>query len=305
MSSVEHAQHQPQREGGRGLGGQRRVRAEQHQPQPFVERDVRRGRPCAVCASCWAAASTSSTGSLRAATASGAQPVEDPAPGGGQQPGRWVRRRALRRPGPGRRLEGVGEAVLGEVEAPELRDQQGQQPTPLVAPDLLERLSRHRRRSVVALDGDDGADLGGVAGRQQPAELHRRVEVGHVDEVEAADLLGGLGERAVGDGPPPSTVRTVVAVSAPASASPASIVPRRRTSRSNVAWAAKTVSRSASEARSQAEGSSSVRSRRYLTPRFPSGRRSRGPRSRPRRRRARRPPGAGPRGRRSPRCRSP
>ena len=41
-------------------------------------------------------------------------------------------------PGPGRGLEGVAEAVLGEVEAAVLRDEQGQQPAPLVAQGVLE-----------------------------------------------------------------------------------------------------------------------------------------------------------------------
>ncbi len=68
----------------------------------------------------------------------GPQPVEDPAPGGGQQPGRRVARYAVARPGARRRLERVAETVLGEVEATELRDQQGQQAAPLVAPQLLE-----------------------------------------------------------------------------------------------------------------------------------------------------------------------
>jgi hypothetical protein len=68
----------------------------------------------------------------------GAQPVDDATPGGGQQPGGRVGRVAVAGPGPGRGLEGVAEAVLGEIEAAVLRDEQGQQPAPLVAQGVLE-----------------------------------------------------------------------------------------------------------------------------------------------------------------------
>jgi hypothetical protein len=68
------------------------------------------------------------------------QPVGDPSPGGDEQPGPRVRRCAVARPGPRRRLEGVGEPVLGEVEAAVARDEQGQQPAPLVAQGRGQRL---------------------------------------------------------------------------------------------------------------------------------------------------------------------
>ena len=66
----------------------------------------------------------------------GAQPVDDPAPRGGQQPRRRVVGYGV--PGAGRGLEGVGQPVLGEVEPAVLRDEQGQQPAPLVAQQRLE-----------------------------------------------------------------------------------------------------------------------------------------------------------------------
>ena len=46
---------------------------------------------------------------------------------------------AVARPGARGRLEGVGEPVLGEVEASVLRDEQGQQASPLVAQRPVER----------------------------------------------------------------------------------------------------------------------------------------------------------------------
>ena len=69
----------------------------------------------------------------------GAEPVEDAVAGGGQQPGGGVGGRAVGRPGTGGGLEGVAEAVLGQVEAAVPGDEQGQQPAPLVAPDVLDR----------------------------------------------------------------------------------------------------------------------------------------------------------------------
>ena len=68
-----------------------------------------------------------------------AQPVEHPAASRSEQPRRRVAGHALSGPVPGGRLEGLAETVLGEVEAPELRDQQGEQPSPVLAERLLER----------------------------------------------------------------------------------------------------------------------------------------------------------------------
>ena len=62
----------------------------------------------------------------------GPQPVDDPTPGGGEQPGG----RALRDPVPAPRacggLHGIPQGVLDEVEAAELREEQGRPgaPTP-------------------------------------------------------------------------------------------------------------------------------------------------------------------------------
>ena len=62
----------------------------------------------------------------------GAQRVDDLAPGGGQQPGGRVRRHPAARPGPRRRGVGLLDRVLGEVDALELADQQGDEPAPVL-----------------------------------------------------------------------------------------------------------------------------------------------------------------------------
>jgi hypothetical protein len=72
----------------------------------------------------------------------GADPVDGPTARCGEQPRSRVGRYAVARPGPRRRLEGVCERVLGQVEPTELADEQSQQAAPLVAPDPVE-VGRH------------------------------------------------------------------------------------------------------------------------------------------------------------------
>jgi hypothetical protein len=69
----------------------------------------------------------------------GSEPVGDAAPRRDQQPGGRVGRYAVARPGARRRLEGVGEPILGQVEAAVPRDEQGQQAAPVVAQRRGER----------------------------------------------------------------------------------------------------------------------------------------------------------------------
>ena len=141
------AEHQPQGERRRRLGSQRRVRAQQHQPQPRVAHHLAGIGHDALCLLLEVGLDGEQR-QLAGRHRLGAQPVEDPAPGRGQQPGRRVGRYAVARPGPSGRLEGVAEPVLGEVEAPVLRDEQGQQAAPLVAPRPR---SERRRRSARSL----------------------------------------------------------------------------------------------------------------------------------------------------------
>ena len=70
----------------------------------------------------------------------GAQAVDDPALRRGHQPTCRVRGHAVGRPGAAGRLDGVPEGVLHQVEASELREEQGDEASPLLAHDLLEGL---------------------------------------------------------------------------------------------------------------------------------------------------------------------
>ena len=89
-------------------------------------------------------ASTTSRGLVRARHRLGPQPVEHPSPGGGRQPGRGPVRDAVARPGARRRLDGIRQCVLDEVEPTELREEAGHQAAPLLAHRRHERLvGRH------------------------------------------------------------------------------------------------------------------------------------------------------------------
>ena len=113
------------------------MRAEQHQPQPCVADHLAGLGHDALCLLLQVGLDREQR-QLAGGERLRAQPVEDPAARGGEQPGRRVGGYAVARPGPSGRLEGVAEPVLREVEAPVLRDEEGQQPAPLVAPDLVE-----------------------------------------------------------------------------------------------------------------------------------------------------------------------
>ena len=137
MSSVAHPQHQAQREGRGRLPGQPGRGAEQDQPQPLVHHraPVVRHHPLRVLLQ------LGLDGQHREPAGGdglGPEPVEHPAAGGREQPGRRVVRDPRGGPVPGRRLEGVRQPVLGQLEPAVLRDEQGQQPAPL---------ARHTRSS--------------------------------------------------------------------------------------------------------------------------------------------------------------
>ena len=131
------AEHQPEAERGRRLRGERRVRAHQHQPQHVVLDD-----PAGVGHRHTTLATPDRIGlqerQLAPGHLLGAEPVEHPPPGGGHQPAGGVVGRPGGRPGPLGGLHGIAERVLDEVEAAELREEQGHQPAPLLAHDLLE-----------------------------------------------------------------------------------------------------------------------------------------------------------------------
>ena len=172
------------------LGCERRVRAQQHQPEPLVVQRLARvghDRACLL-GECRVDLEQRL---LAARDRLGAQPVVDPPARGRQQPRGRVAGRAVARPGLGGRGERVAEPVLGEVETTELGDEQGQQPAPLVVPDVLE---------VGQPSTTDLTSMRYVLG-EQASRLDGCVEIGQLDEVETADLLRSLGERTLGHRP--------------------------------------------------------------------------------------------------------
>ena len=144
MSAVVTPEHQPQRERAGDLRGQRRVAAHQHQAQHVVVDEVPGVGPHRPERLRSTSASTTSSGACARRHRLGPQPVEHPAPGGGHQPGRGPVRHAVARPGARRRLDGIRQRVLDEVEPAELREEQGDQAAPLLAHRRRERLvGRH------------------------------------------------------------------------------------------------------------------------------------------------------------------
>ena len=82
---------------------------------------------------------------MRSGDGLGPQPVDDPAPGRGHEPGGRAVGDAVARPRAGGRLDGIREGVLDEVEPSELREEEGDQPPPLLA--------HGRREDVVRCHG--------------------------------------------------------------------------------------------------------------------------------------------------------
>ena len=119
-------------------------------------------------------------------------------------------------------LEGVGEGVLGEGDvARSCAATQREQPSRRTSRAACSSRRAGVARSVIGSRSDvhapstkrvaDGADLDGAPVRPRaPCRAHsmRGVEVGHLDHERAAELLLGVGERAVlHDAASPSTPR--------------------------------------------------------------------------------------------------
>ena len=104
-----------------------------------------------------------------------------------------LRRRAVARPALGGDRERLLRGLLGEVEVAEEADQGGQHAAPLVAEDLLDQ---RRTAPRAAAPRPQPPEPGG---RDPRRELERRVEVVGLEQVEAAEDLLGVRERAVGD----------------------------------------------------------------------------------------------------------
>ena len=149
-----------------------------------------------------------------------AQPVDRPVPRGGGDPRRGVVREAADRPRLERRDERLLDHLLGEVEvaqhADERRDRASRAFTEQAVDDLVRDLGGRQARS--SSGGRSGQSATSAAARRPVPELEDRshldgavssrrdhrgvgdglVEVGGLDEVEAAERLLGLGVRPIG-----------------------------------------------------------------------------------------------------------
>ena len=98
----------------------------------------------------------------------GAQPVEHPATRGRHQPAGRVVGHAVVRPGAARRLDGVAERVLDQVEPTELRQEQGHEPAPLLSHDLLEVVACWLRASRPRSGGSGCRRAGAPSAARRP-----------------------------------------------------------------------------------------------------------------------------------------
>ncbi len=158
------------------------------------------------------------------------QPVDRPVPGGRRDPGAGVVRHAALRPRLERRDEGILDGLLGEVEVAEDPDQRRDGPALLLTEQAVDdgpgRIGRGQRGGSASSSGRDRRSAGradrgradrvvahrarcelqdrpdldrAVPGARDPGgDRDRRVEVGRVDQVEAAEGLLRLRERTVG-----------------------------------------------------------------------------------------------------------
>ena len=130
-----------------------------------------------------------------------AEPVDGPVAGRGDDPAARVGRHAVDRPA----LDGDGERLLdrllGEVDVAEDADQGGDDPAVLLAEDRSIVPRRPARRATAPARPGTGAPRRGRCRRRCALRgpVERGVEVGGLDDPEAAEVLLGLGERAVGD----------------------------------------------------------------------------------------------------------
>ncbi|CAB4721263.1 unannotated protein [freshwater metagenome] len=151
------AEHEPQRERRGRLGGERRMGAEEHQAQPLVHHPtVRAWIDHDLLRLVAEIGLDGQQGELAGGDRLRAESVEDASSGGGEHPRGGVVGHAVGRPGARSRLDGVAEAVLGEVEASVAGDEQGQQPAPLVAQQELELAQRWRHMSGTGRTSTDG-----------------------------------------------------------------------------------------------------------------------------------------------------
>ena len=179
-----------QRERDLGLECQRRVAAGEDQPQPVVT-----DAALVAVARVDRAREHRHLLELGGPGRGAAQPVDGAVARGRREPRAGIARDAVARPAFEREGEGVLRALLGEVPVARHPDEGGDDLAPLVAEccrdgglDVGDYISQIGLTSIDAVPG--AGDL--------RRDLDRLVEVLAVDEVEAAHLLLGLGEGAVG-----------------------------------------------------------------------------------------------------------
>ena len=194
---------QPQGQRDLRLDGERRVAAGEDQPQPVVgDTSSARPRPTAGSASSVDAAAAA----LACSVASRRSRSSARCRADGGQPGRRAGAGCRRSPPRGQRLGvGVLDALLGEVEVAGDAHRRGEHEGPLATVRVGDRGGDRWQpgRHVGSVEDHDRADLDAAEpGRDLLGDGDRRVEVGGLDEVVAAERLLGLGERPVGDGEP-------------------------------------------------------------------------------------------------------
>ena len=123
----------------------------------------------------------------------------------GDEPGARVLRHAVARPLLDGRRERFLHRLLRAVEVPEQADQRREHPPRFLAPDRLDARPGGIRVGTGQMRGSTGRTSivpADAQRRDAPRDLERLVHVAALDDVEAAELLLGLGIRAVGDDAP-------------------------------------------------------------------------------------------------------
>ena len=146
-----------------------------------------------------ASASTTSSGTLRAAIASARSRSSTRRRAAVMQPRRGPLRDAVARPGARGRLHGVGEGVLDEVEAAELREEEGDEAPPLLAHRRREGVVRRHCGSYPSIL-ITGRISTVYAGGSSEAAAIAASRSGRRRRRSSRRPAGALGEGAIGDG---------------------------------------------------------------------------------------------------------
>ena len=133
-------------------------------------------------------------------------PVEGLAPGRGGQPCQRLARDPGAWPGLYRCQKGLSGNLLGEIEVAEPGREQGQQAAALLSEHCLDRFACRPIALVLRTRERTHLDAPVLRARTPGRPVERCVQVGDVDDLIAAQVLAGLGERPVGHQPLASIV---------------------------------------------------------------------------------------------------